>query len=476
VFDDQHTSGNTFAAASEVLRNATGAQVIGLFITRSRAPLVAGSATIKRGGASERIRAPEEAVTPSRFSTLSVQYSFLVGNGLSCAFDPSLTSRAISERVFARLSVEDQTSLLELADLLSPETPDPPIGVDRGTFEALAGPVDRMASALLALDGLLATRSVTGTLATLKEASLALRVMYRRIVGLVLEEIDACCVTTGALTDERRNAWGGLNTFVVALIKKSGNCRPIFTTNYDSLLISAMLEKRGEVYDGFPGGALDHELRCWGDKPALYHLHGSIGWITDGVGELAKLELDDLRSRGLLSAWAAGRPVDQYPTVILGDQKTRTAGRYPFNVFYDGFRRELARSSALVAVGYSFGDRPISEIVARYLSESPDRKLYVWKRRGSAESFLNRLRSYVPKGASIDSPQVLFVGGDTAGCECDSSTAIDQRPRSPTGRLMPAEPGTAWHCSKAPKVPAVGPCPIRSHPRIVLRRGRMRRS
>jgi hypothetical protein len=335
------------------------------------------------------------------------RYAFLIGNGLSSSFDARLSSRAISERVFKRLADSEQAALLELAGLLAPETPDPPIGVDRGSFEALAGPVDRMAAALLALDGLLGAASLRGLLAALQVASHELRVIYRKIVGLVLEEIDACCVVDGTTSEERRSSWERLNGFVASLMSKSGDCHPLFTTNYDSLLISSMLDARGEVFDGFPGGTLDYSLRCWGSKPAIYHLHGSIGWVSDHGG-LAKLEMDALRTQGLVQQWAAGEPVDRYPTVILGDQKTRTAERYPFNIFYAGFRNELAKSTSLVTVGYSFGDRPISEIVARFLAEDHARTLHVWKREGEASLFLTRLRSYLPAEMAIKGSQVFF--------------------------------------------------------------------
>lgn len=340
---------------------------------------------------------------------MSRKYAFLVGNGLSAAFDPRLTSAAISERVFSRLSGGEQAYLRRLAELLRPETPDPALDVARGDFEAVAGPVDRMADALLALDGLLGGLRETGPLTELAVASEALRNLYRRIVGIVLLEIDACCQVEGEVSEERREAWNRLNTFAAAIAAKAGKCEPIYTTNYDSLLPSALLEKRGEVFDGFPGGALDSTLRCWGNKPALYHLHGSIAWTTDLAGELGKRDMATMRSERIVEQWAAGEALDLLPTVVLGDQKSQRTNRYPFVLFFDKFRVNLDSKDTLVAAGYSFGDRPVNAIVSSYLAGNPDRRLVIWKRSGTVGDYLARLRSYLGKGQAIADKQVTLT-------------------------------------------------------------------
>lgn len=337
------------------------------------------------------------------------KYAFLVGNGLSAAFDPRLASAAISERVFGRLSDDEQGYLRELAELLRPETPDPPLDVPRGDFEALAGPVDRMADALLALDGLLRGLQQTGPLTELANASEALRNLYRRIVGIVLDEIDACCQVDGEVPEERRDAWTRLNAFVAAMATKSGNCQPIYTTNYDSLLPSALLEKRGEVFDGFPGGSLDSTLHCWGSKPALYHLHGSIAWTTNLSGELSKRDMASMRGERIVEQWAGGEALDLLPTVVLGDQKSQQTNRYPFVLFYDKFRVNLGFKDTLVAAGYSFGDRPVNAIVASFLASNPERQLVIWKRSGNVSDYLARLRSYLAKGQEIADGQVRLT-------------------------------------------------------------------
>lgn len=337
------------------------------------------------------------------------KYAFIIGNGLSAAFDPRLTSAAISERVFGRLSSEEQEHLHQLSELLRPESPDPALDVSRGDFEAIAGPVDRMADALLALDGLLRGLSETGPLSELARASAVLRNLYRRIVGIVLAEIDACCLVDGDVSDERRDAWDRLNAFAEAVAAKSGPCAPIYTTNYDSLLPSALLQGHAELFDGFPGGTLDSSLRCFGGKPALYHLHGSIAWTTGSSGELAKWDMATMRAERIVERWAAAEEVDAVPTVVLGDQKSQRTNRYPFVLFYEAFRRNLDWKDTLVAAGYSFGDRPVNAIVANYLAANPERRLLIWKRSGAVADYIARLRSYLGDGQQIADQQVELV-------------------------------------------------------------------
>ena len=74
----------------------------------------------------------------------------LIGNGLSCGFDGRLATRDLTDRVLSRLGSEFTDALAGLAELASPDDVDRPLGVDRGNFEQLAGPVDRIAEAMTA--------------------------------------------------------------------------------------------------------------------------------------------------------------------------------------------------------------------------------------------------------------------------------------------------------------------------------------
>jgi hypothetical protein len=58
-------------------------------------------------------------------------------------------------------------------------------------------------------------------------------------VGAVLREADACCVE-GNADDERHASWRTMNAFAAELVKLHAT---MFTLNYDSLLMSALLEQ-----------------------------------------------------------------------------------------------------------------------------------------------------------------------------------------------------------------------------------------
>jgi hypothetical protein len=101
--------------------------------------------------------------------------------------------------VVAALGTAYAGVLRDLAELGTPDDPDSePVDVERGTFEQLAGPVDRLADALLAVQRLVPGPSTNPLFTALRDAADGLRQHYVRIVGTVLREVDACCVELDA--------------------------------------------------------------------------------------------------------------------------------------------------------------------------------------------------------------------------------------------------------------------------------------
>jgi hypothetical protein len=360
---------------------------------------------------------------------------FLIGNGLSCGFDANLATATLTRRVLARLGGNYETLLTDLAELASPDDPDHPLGVDRGNFERLAGPVDRIAEAMTAIESLTAA-SGAEALTDLRNASAELRRLYLRIVGSVLAEVDACCVDREA-DEKRREAWRRHNEFAGSLLnlhKQSGAV--VFTTNYDSLLMSALLGASPVVYDGFPGGTLDVPLDRWSRTFALYHLHGSVAWIRDRLGAIRKPSLEYVRGVDAIEHWAAGETSAGWPTVVLGDLKTRQVTRHPFTLFYGELRRELERASLAVVAGYSFGDTPVNRELAAYLARAESRRLLVWNRRPDAQLVLDRLQvQLADSGVVLKDEQV-----ESTAVELPSTSALEEliRSLSPRVRRRPA--------------------------------------
>jgi hypothetical protein len=328
----------------------------------------------------------------------------LIGNGLSTGFDPRLTGDSISQRVDAAMGEELSGLLHRIAELAQPERADEPIDAERGDFEYLAGPLDRLAEALLAIQDLVTRGGDVAAIRGIRDASDELRRHYFRVVGTVLREVDACCIEPDA-DDARREAWGRLNDFAAEIVGWDGHANrvTVFTLNYDSLLMSSMLEASEWVYDGFRGLTLNSVLDRW-DNPALYHLHGSASWIRIPEGIVSKERLDIMRSSNLLGRWADGDVTLGQPSVILTDLKTPVAARYPFVVFYEEFARCLAETGLVVVGGYGFGDRPVNRALALYLKDEAARRIRVWSPQPDRQQLVERLRTQLEanEGAIAD--------------------------------------------------------------------------
>lgn len=330
---------------------------------------------------------------------------FLFGNGLSVGFDPRFLTAALTERVLTRLGPTYGSALTDLASLASPDDVDRLLGSSRGNFELLASPVDRIAEAMTAIETLLASTNAK-VLAGLRRATVELRLHYLRIVGSVLAEVDECCVVDAA--DEARLAWWKvMNDFADKLTALHAvNRTTIFTTNYDSLLMSALLNGNRTVYDGFAGGLLNVPLHRYAGTPALYHLHGSVAWMRQ-AGDVTKPSLGYVRGVGAIQRWANGETTDGWPTVILGDLKSRQTARFPFNLFYEELRSSLATSSLAVVGGYSFGDRPVNAELAAFLARSLQNRLVVWEPTPNHGKVFDRLQvQLVDTGLTIEPEQV----------------------------------------------------------------------
>ena len=117
-------------------------------------------------------------------------------------------------------------------------------------------------------------------LAKLRDAADGLRQHYVRIVGTVLREVDACCVMEDP-DPERLASWQAMNAFAAELVERQAT---VFTLNYDSLLMSALLDQTRYVYDGFRFGPLNVPLDRWKEAATLYQLHGSVAWRRGLMG------------------------------------------------------------------------------------------------------------------------------------------------------------------------------------------------
>ena len=276
----------------------------------------------------------------------------LFGNGLSQGFSGELSLGRITQRVRDRIEEDNHvdTQLLdEVATLAAPEGGG---GVEEAaqSFEALAGPIDRIAQAVGLFD--LLVDAQTDRLALFRPVAHELQRLYVSIVGLILEEIDRFCVEDLEANQE----WGPINDMAAALGKLSDDLDElcVYTLNCDSLLPSALANGGIDYYDGFRGLSLNSPLEPWNADLTFYHLHSSLSWIDRGGLPTSRVTYEASRN-GLLPAWVEGNLDQGIPAVVLSDLKSRVVQRYPFSVFYEAFGEDLVQANSVAVAGYGFG-------------------------------------------------------------------------------------------------------------------------
>jgi len=148
----------------------------------------------------------------------------------------------------------------------------------------------------------------------------------------------------------------------------------IFTTNYDVLIETALEENRVPIFDGFVGSAMpyfyDASMRLNGpmaklDWTRLWKMHGSIRWglIQDRAGDSRVVRTDSEGSGEL---------------ILPSAQKYDESRKQPYIAMLDRFRDVLnvQEDGILVAIGYSFSDQHINEVIFDALSHNPRLHLF----------------------------------------------------------------------------------------------------
>lgn len=326
---------------------------------------------------------------------------FMFGNGLSIApTDGRVNVSDITERLWEWLDDEDLKDFIEnLQEWAKPQM----VGLDpeahNYNFELVAGSLHRLGRSVASLSSLadLGVDAAHGLL----EASEELTALYRRVVAYVLLQIDNAAYDR----DEQSGIveWDELNAMAEALTELHRE-EPvaIYTLNYDSLLMSALLEKTQWVYDGFRHLEFNDPLDPW-KNIALYPLHGSIGIYTDRTGALHKRSLEDVRNAAVLERWAAGEDNGELPQVVLGDTKDSATLLEPFASYYNQLAGDLAHPGTreVVVGGYGFGDRPLNRTLGLFLSADESHRLRDWRPHATehTDEVLDALREPLSEAA-----------------------------------------------------------------------------
>ena len=165
------------------------------------------------------------------------------------------------------------------------------------------------------------------------------------------------------------------------LRKESGaTAIPVFTTNYD-LALEEFIDRGAESYgydmiDGFrqvhamnptwdPDVYHRFDLSAPGTKPAtlvLFKLHGSVFWQKSG---------------GHIVFNRQPTP-EEIEYVLLYPMQTKTIVEDPFLTCYNYFEECLRNAKLMIAIGYSFGDDYLNQVIARCQLANPELEIMVF--------------------------------------------------------------------------------------------------
>lgn len=316
----------------------------------------------------------------------------LFGNGLSQGFSDELSLGRITQRTRQRIQGQNHIDIALLEEVAVLASPEGWGGLEQlgEDFEALAGPIDRIAQTMGLFE--LLAGAHTQRLGPFRVVANELRRLYVSIVGLILEEIDRFCREDVAAGQD----WGPMNEMASALadLANEVNGLSVYTLNYDSLLPSALADRGVNYYDGFRGLTLNSPLDPWNAEMTLYHLHGSLSWI-DRAGEPTSRVTYEASRNAWLPSWVDGNVDQGLPVVVLSDLKSRIVERYPFSVFYEALGEDLAEANTVAVAGYGFGDQPVNRQLAKYLRTHAQGSITVLHPHATerAEGWLQELRT-----------------------------------------------------------------------------------
>ncbi|NDV15721.1 hypothetical protein GO009_06750 [Muricauda sp. TY007] len=147
-----------------------------------------------------------------------------------------------------------------------------------------------------------------------------------------------------------------------------------FTLNYDKTIEDALKKHETMPYTGFVSsewkGMETLDVPDNFDKIKYYKLHGSIDWVRLQLDGSVK-ELD-----GLTMEQKSDIDIEHSPYIIFGHgSKT-----FSFNPFFDlisSFKKKLEERDYIFAIGYSFFDPYINNLLIEALNSSPYKKLII---------------------------------------------------------------------------------------------------
>jgi len=143
----------------------------------------------------------------------------------------------------------------------------------------------------------------------------------------------------------------------------------IFSLNYDLVVETAFANAGRKLVNGFSNGRWDPKSFENLSPVALYKLHGSLDWVDDEMYGICSLAFDRHPK-------AEDFEANTLPLLIFGTD-AKLSGKDPFLTLVHAFSEHLRVANVLVAVGYSFTDVYVNEIVEQRMRDNLSLKLII---------------------------------------------------------------------------------------------------
>lgn len=308
--------------------------------------------------------------------------AMLIGNGLSIAFSSELLLGSISQEMTRRFTSEYTGSDAVATAMQNVAKHVPESGDPETDFEALIGAFGGQSDVLddLAIFANLMKNSEPGIANAIQQVRDFVSEVQRRGIGHTLE-----IISERSYSDfDRRQPLADFFGNVLATFQ---NHVTVANLNYDTLVLSVLAERYGDILSDMANGRYDAgSVRIGGVKyPVLrlrateaefmplarrrlrlLHLHGSLTFWRFGADNYRKLPVDAVRS----TIWQTYRSEDTFsgqPLVILANQheKTDYVTRYPYNLAYAVADTDFKNSDCWLIVGYSFRDICVNALLSQ---------------------------------------------------------------------------------------------------------------
>jgi len=200
----------------------------------------------------------------------------------------------------------------------------------------------------------------------------------------------------------------------------------IFTTNYDLLIEQALEDFRVPFFDGFVGARQpffdSHAIEFDNLPPRwarLWKIHGSINWRSS-IDDSFKVFRTDIEKGG---------NVVIHPSHLKYEQSRKM----PYLAMMDQLRKFLSTpSSAMIVVGYSFGDQHLNDVIVQSLQGTPSTAVFALM-YGPLKNYTSAVSLAKERG----NLSILAEDGTVTGTRKQIWRELDEQPDSllPSGAI-----------------------------------------